>query len=272
MYEKGIMPQEAAASGTTGEHSAPAMAKAASMSDSTGERSAPVASRQAVDLVRMATKAAKLGHGDFIWFGYNPRGHDVKDPGWTAPRLSFGSQGIMITKKAAASIGSCFGTGAWPPGHIDMELLKWAKDERFSGKVGCCWIWPPIGSYAAHESECCFQQVGYRPGLWAKDWISPGTSIDEDPQKRNKTFYKFVAKGHQVPVGEFTRADYSDSMDWCSFWADPPYWENLDTDYKKRMARKQWQLLWQLRNWTSEDQASHNTNPPHSKSDSDPRT
>ncbi len=231
------------------------------------ERSDPVErsatgspSRQAVDLVRMASKAARLGYGDFIWFGYNPRGHDQKDPQWTAPRISFGSQGIALTKKAARSIHTCFSTGFWSPNHIDMELMRWAKHQTVGQGVGRCWIWPPIGSYAEHDSECCFATVGHRPGLWGKDWISPGTSIDEDPQHRDKEFYKFVQKGHQERVGYFQRADYGEDSDWKSFWADPPYWKGLDTDNKKRLARRQWRVLYEYRHWTrSEAEVARNS-------------
>lgn len=245
MYEGGVMPPSAA------EREGGAVERSAAASPS----------RQAVDLVRMASKAARLGVGDFIWFGYNPRGHDQKDPGWTAPKLSFGSQGIALTKKAAQSIHTCFSSGFWAANHIDMELKRWAVHERVGQNVGRCWLWPPIGSYAEHDSECCFAQVGHRPGLWGKDWISPGTSIDEDPQGRVKQFMKFVSKGHQTPVGSFTKADYNECSNWRSFWADPPYWEDLDTDNKRRLARRQWRVLYEHRVWTkNEAEVPRNSN------------
>jgi hypothetical protein len=67
------------------------------------------------DMVKLATKAHRIGKGDFIWFGYQPHGPEPRKKAVTWPRLGYGSQGIMLTKVAARSLRVFLSSG-WKKG------------------------------------------------------------------------------------------------------------------------------------------------------------
>ena len=195
------------------------------------------------DLVKIATKAHRIGKGEFVWFGYQPWGHEPRKKSVTWPRLGFGSQGIMMTKKAARSIKVFLSSGWKRAGHIDMLLKQWCCDsERFSGG-GSCFVWPPVGSYRAHLSDCCPDQFkeDERPSCWHQDWACPGTRPLHDPHGRPKKLMLPVDKGHQEVLAVMDDGDFvGQKLSW-STWLDPglELYMLRGTERQKRAGRKQ---------------------------------
>ena len=189
------------------------------------------ASRHATDLVRIVTHAARHKCGDFVWLGYQPRNPGEGYKPVTTPKLGFGSQLIALTKVAAKACHLCFASGLWKPHHIDMELKRWLCDERFGGQIGACYIWPPVGSYSVHASECDVKG-DIRDSCWNEDFVCPGTHPDDDPKKRKKTCMQFVKKGHQVPLASLPDGEWK--WNWESFWQV----RELPSTYTDRQRRE----------------------------------
>jgi len=196
------------------------------------------------DMVKIATKAHRIGKGEFVWFGYQPWGHETRKTAVTWPRLGFGSQGIMLTKKAARSIQVFLSSGWKRAGHIDVLLKKWCCDsERFSGG-GSCFVWPPVGSYRAHLSDCCpgqFKAEEERPRCWHQDWACQGTRPMHDPHGRPQKLMLPVDKGHQEVLAVLDDKDFEGQKLSWSTWLDPGLEMNLvrGTERQKRAGRKQ---------------------------------
>ena len=140
----------------------------------------------AADMVMMVNAAARKGIGDLVWLGYNPKSNNGKV--WTAPRVKYGTQLVCINAIAAERIHFVMGTGAWKAQHIDMWLLKWCHDHRFS-KGRCSYVFPPLGCFGSHASECC-PETGNRKTLWDEVYTAEGTRPSEDKKgHRSKDVY-----------------------------------------------------------------------------------
>ena len=196
------------------------------------------------DMVMLATKAHRIGKGEFIWFGYQPWGHEPRQKAVTWPRLGWGSQGIMLTKIAARSLKVFLASGFKRAGHIDTLLKEWCCDsEKLSGG-GSCFVWPPVGSYREHLSECCpgsFKEKEARPSCWHQDWACPGTRPMHDPHGRAKKLMLPINKGQQQVLGVLHDTDFQgEQLQWKT-WLDPKAELRMTagTDRKKRAGRKQ---------------------------------
>ena len=189
------------------------------------------------DLVKIASAAHRAGVGDLVWFSFVPdKAESKKD--WSSPKHGFGSAGIMCTKSAAASILNTFSSGFWKPNHIDMELKRWA----FAETPQCpkaSWLWPPVGNFGTHASECCFQQVGIRSTGWGLPWVTVGVRPSDDVKQEVKHLYKFVKSRWQQVVKTIPEDDFcSWSLWWNSKWADPVE-PSAQTERQRRELRRQ---------------------------------
>lgn len=146
----------------------------------------------ASDLVMMVNAAARKGVGDLVWLGYQPKSNR---PGkWNAPRVRFGTQLVVLTKASAQRIGRVMSSGFWKADHIDVWLLKFCQDHRFS-EGRCSYVFPPIGSFGTHDSECCPEE-GTRKSWWDADFTAVGTRPCEDVKgHRSKDVYGFTEEG-----------------------------------------------------------------------------
>ena len=104
-------------------------------------------------------------------------------------------------------------TAPWKAEHIDMWLLKWCQDFRLS--EGCCsYVFPPIGCFGAHVSECC-PEKGDRNHLWDEDYSCEGTRPSEDSKNRPKQVYGMTegGKGHVDLQCTLTEEFFMESQD-----------------------------------------------------------
>ena len=102
------------------------------------------------DMVRMAKYAHCKGMGDIIWCSWVPRGPKGKSSGVTI--LQRGTAMLMLTKKGFGAFDRACEAGDIPPGHIDIVLKNWLT--KTAKEVNACYIYPCVGSYIEHPSDC----------------------------------------------------------------------------------------------------------------------
>lgn len=175
----------------------------------------------ASDLVKLVNAAARKHVGEVVWLGYQPKSKNMKS--WSAPRVRFGTQLVCVTRTGATLMGQLMNAGS-KADHIDMWLLRFCQDHRFSGNR-CSYVFPPIGSFGTHASECC-PDTGVRKTMWSEDYTAEGTRPCEDKKgNRSKDIYGFTedGKGH-VDWRVSLKDDYFAGLDgvWRTF-------VNLDT-------------------------------------------
>jgi hypothetical protein len=149
------------------------------------------------DIVKLCTMAFVQGCGDFIWLGFNPPDKDKKKQTRT-PKLSYGTQCVALNRRAALSLRSKLGTKGWKPDHIDQTFKAWCYDDLLGGSA--CWVWPPVGSFRSHESECD-PSCGEREGGWSETLVRcPFVRPAYDQHGRSRELFMFRKKGAPEPV------------------------------------------------------------------------
>ena len=82
-------------------------------------------------------------------------------------------------------------------GHIDLKLQEWLMTGDEAERARACYVYPPIGSYTEHASECDPSQFGgdkTRPsGFCSGENPCHGTRRATDPKGREKCLYQWRA-------------------------------------------------------------------------------
>ena len=104
-------------------------------------------SREVADMLRMCTLAHRREKGNIVWLGWNGRSDG---PSW----LSNGSTAIAVSREGAQTIKEAFDAGKMPREHIDIMLRNWLGTEGEAYRSRACYIYPAVGSYYEHPSEC----------------------------------------------------------------------------------------------------------------------
>ena len=89
---------------------------------------------------------------------------------------------MAITKPAARNILKFWDHTR--PGHLDWELRAFCNDKKASDDR-CSFIWPPMGSYMEHDSECCPDE-GFQTSHWDFIVACQGTRPAHDTKTREK--------------------------------------------------------------------------------------
>ena len=159
------------------------------------------------DIVKMCTKAHRLGRGGLVWFGWNgglgrsKKGHGG---GQRQAHPYFGSQGIAGSVAGANGLKRVW-DGSIARGHFDVSLLKaLMSDDIARAAVPACFVWPAVGHFRTHHSSIlsdvrqanwdlpCVQE-GTRPfreGMalhtprLLPEWVSTGTWEGDTPRRR----------------------------------------------------------------------------------------
>lgn len=179
------------------------------------------------DLVRYATAAHRLNHGDIIWAGWVPGG-----PGSNPKRkasVGFGSHLLLCSKSGLLTLKDAFANDPdlSVPGHIDIKLKTYLIAHWKEAKA--CYIWPAIGNYTAHISGCSHEYLeSVRPNGWNDKWTRQGTRREHDLQGRVSWLVGWQATGgaqwiQSVDIGQVPSLDR-----WVTEWAcDVPLSEYL---------------------------------------------
>ena len=151
------------------------------------------------DLVKYATSAHRLGHGNIMWMCWQPCGAGEKPTRVSSPRS--GSMLVMLSKRGAQHLKAGFEKKELERGHFDVALLRWLVIRQH--EVGAAYLLPPMGNYVAHVSGCeaAFAKTA-RPSCWKEKWCCPGTREHEDPKERQKYWCSFSKSGHAPSLGK----------------------------------------------------------------------
>lgn len=211
--------------------------KGSAVRDQLADRSA------ASDMVKLVNAAARKGKGEFVWLGYNPT---QKGVAWEAPRVKFGTQLMCMTAAAAERMSLIIGkTTPWKANHIDMWLLKFCQDFRFSGG-SCSYVFPPLGCFGGHESECC-PEKGVRATLWDEPYTAEGTRPSEDKKgQRSKKVYGMLedGKGHVDLLCTLTEDYFTGNSGLWRTYVDLPKIPAKDvTECVRRRRRREMTVL-----------------------------
>ena len=171
-----------------------------------------VVTDELADLVQLATVASRQGVGDLIWFGHNAsqENENIKKK----KQISFGSQGVMYTAQAALCLQYAISTA--PTEHFDLWLKRVLHE---AGQVAqplarssihrSCFVWPPVGNFAAHVS---MNTKKVRPGLWGEPWCVQGPPRNE--ARGPRTLMAFVGEGKEQQVCVLKLPERSFDLHW----------------------------------------------------------
>ncbi len=122
-------------------------------------------SPELISLVRACTAAHRLRHGALVWLSWDGTKQAKGTP-------SHSSAAIVLTRRWARAYKPWIETQK--PGHGDVLLRSWLKGGA-AHEVGCCWVWPSVGSYCEHVSECEPSLAGAsRESSFGKPWVRAG--------------------------------------------------------------------------------------------------
>ena len=212
------------------------------------------------DVMRIATMCNRHNMGEFIWLSWVPQK--------TKPsRIGHGSQCILMTKLGMHSVAEAYRErGLMKRGHIDLVLKDWLLTADEAAKARACYIYPPIGSYTEHPSECDPAQFGEgktRPSGFGT-WERPchGTRLPGDATRREKFIIQWRPGWKDRPWIPFESEAvlHSERFLWKSFEdANAGYslqqWKRWlrnpgHTQREKRNFRE-WMTMMEKRNWTT---------------------
>ena len=166
--------------------------------------------REVADMIRVATFAHRSGVGDLIWTGWNC---GTNYPSW----LYNGSHGIMVSRAGAQSIARAMEEGKIERGHIDLVLLDWLRQDGVADEAKACYVYPAVGSYYEHPSECDPANFGgenqTRPAGWEKTSCSVGTRQQEDDKgQRSKYLVKWKGNSKKKRDREWIQFPKDDDL------------------------------------------------------------
>ena len=140
-------------------------------------------SQDVIDIMRIATMCRRYGMGEMIWVSWVPKKDEPSG-------LGHGSTCLLLTKSGMAAITDAKDRGVLKRGHIDVVLNHWLLKYEEACKAKACYLYPPIGSYTEHASECDPKQFGgdkTRPsGFDSGENPCHGTRLAGDPRGRPK--------------------------------------------------------------------------------------
>ena len=145
-------------------------------------------SQDVCDVMRIATMCHRQGWGDLIWLSWVPNKKKTT-------RIGHGSQCLLLTKFGFKAIKSAVDRKVLKRGHIDLMLQTWLRKPEEAERARACYVYPPIGSYTEHASECDPSQFGgdkTRPsGFFSGENPCHGTRKATDPKDRTKWLYQW---------------------------------------------------------------------------------
>ena len=154
-------------------------------------------------------------------------------------------------------------------GHIDFELQARLLQGDEAQKAKACYIYPPIGSYTEHPSECDPTNFGgdkTRPsGFDSGENPCHGTRMWGDPKERTKAILQWRPNWKDRPWISFEPEAvlHSDKFLWKSFedenaalshseWADltsnpgkTQREKRMFRAFKTRMMKRSWTMSWE---------------------------
>ena len=212
-----------------------------------------------IDIMRIATMCRRYDMGEIIWVSWVPK----KDK---PSRLGHGSTCLLLTKSGMAAITDAKDRGVLKRGHIDVVLNHWLLKYEEACKAKACYLYPPIGSYTEHASECDPKQFGGDKtgpsGFDSGENPCHGTRLAGDPSGRPKFVVQWNGEWADRIWIPFLDENvlHSEQLSWRSMedpnakstlqqWKDWPG-NPGNTNREKRLFR-QFMTMMKKRRWTT---------------------
>ena len=192
----------------------------------------------------MSVAAHRQKVGNIIWACWQPGGAGVRIG--DVRRVNSGAMLIMVTQEGAEHINTEIQKGpemgGMRPWHFDLALKQFLAPAENNERVKACYIFPPVGNYTTHVSGCDTRNFGAgtsgRPNCWQEEWSCPGTTLDEDPQRRPKRFLRWNGDKHYFDVGSADVGfDTGGTLEWRSFWIGDSAHPALRDEEQRRPQR-----------------------------------
>lgn len=186
--------------------------------------------REVVDLVHIATAAAREAMGHLVWVSWCPGRKNCPGHGSTLLLLDRAAAGFLMPRVPVAThpvqrkFQEDYLSRYQVPkeelmtmSHWDLQLLHVL--EIAGDDLGACYWWPPMGSYSTHPSGCDkkFSGPAGRPSTWDEPWTCPGTRRSEDSKNREKWLCAFATKG-KPRWRKLVDLDHAEDLVWRSYW------------------------------------------------------
>ena len=212
-----------------------------------------------IDIMRIATMCRRYDMGEIIWVSWVPKKDEPSG-------LGHGSTCLLLTKSGMAAITDAKDRGVLKRGHIDVVLNHWLLKYEEACKAKACYLYPPIGSYTEHASECDPKQFGgdkTRPsGFDSGENPCHGTRLAGDPSGRPKFVVQWNGEWADriwIPFLDENML-HSEELSWRSMedpnakstlqqWKDWPGNPGM-TNREKRQFR-QFMTMMKKRRWTT---------------------
>ena len=212
-----------------------------------------------IDIMRIATMCRRYDMGEIIWVSWVPKKDEPSG-------LGHGSTCLLLTKSGMAAITDAKDRGVLKRGHIDVVLNHWLLKYEEACKAKACYLYPPIGSYTEHASECDPKQFGGdKTGPSGFDsGANPchGTRLAGDPSGRPKFVVQWNGEWADRIWIPFLDENvlHSEQLSWRSMedpnakstlqqWKDWPG-NPGNTNREKRLFR-QFMTMMKKRRWTT---------------------
>ena len=167
-------------------------------------------SSNVADLLRMATFCHRQQMGHIIWFGWCSASNGTH-PSWPVQA----SHGLMVSKTGALAIAAAMHTQKVIPGYIDLILLWWLRKDGEAQRVQASYLYPSVGAFGAHPSECDPVKFGADQGGRPDGWVRRGCS------KGSRTAEDALGRGKYVVQWSGTGQDGNRERLWLPFPKDP---------------------------------------------------
>ena len=196
--------------------------------------------------MRISIAAHREDAGDIIWGCWQPglAGTTIGD----VRRINSGAMLIMMNPRGADTIAKQIAQdasdpkGPMQPWHFDLALKSFLEKPKNNRAGKACYVFPPIGNYTQHVSGCDpkFSKGAGRPNCWSESWACPGTTVDEDPQKRPKRLLAWNGANKHTDLGSAAvDAATGCHLEWRSFW----HGESAPPAYRTEEQRRPQKIL-----------------------------
>ena len=145
-------------------------------------------SRDVVDVMRIATMCRRHEMGEPIWVSWVPKKQKPS-------RIGHGSTCLLMTKLGMSAVANARDRGVLKRDDADLVLKDWLLLPDEASKAHACYLYPPIGSYTEHPSECDPKNFGgdkTRPsGFESGENPCHGTRSSGDPKGMTKAMIQW---------------------------------------------------------------------------------
>ena len=189
-------------------------------------------SQELRDMVQICNRAAKIGRGHVVWFGWCPQGKQKSIP-------AFASHLLAMSKYGAKTMLESMEAGKLKKGHWDRVLRAWLVERNFQNPkvLGGSFVWPTVGFFQTHQSGC-EPGIGARVAHWDGNYIQAGVAPQKPGDKdRWLACWPANEKGGAEWLEKITF--YTRRNIWIT-QCPPDRWWSTDNDWGRLLWNRWW--------------------------------